>query len=885
MRNSEMVQVLMSDMLNVLEDQEGVPAITWSTASFRALALRARRSRMAKRAVQHQKKKTHLDGEQQQLRHILQPSHSGAVEVLPQLPTASLNPQALTDKRIHLDKALWSASRPPRYQRNQVKRISRKPMKGPRSFRKPWDPAKAAAIRTWVARLMPPEYIIQSPAVLAVPWPSSSDQNLMLPHGTSALPAMWPSVQKVPKGHIMSSAWTALSAIKSRQQQPLSAEPAAVASDEEVRVVPGGGEAAASLPPWHHQGFWGSPEQLDMQCHDIGMYNALSQDSAAYTAPLLMNPVNGLHQTFHGNQGHYGNTSFLQQHLVQGQRCSQSDASEFSHDANMTLNPQLPYKPLSHHEVTIIKEVLPILDQGAKKTDLGGTAETDFREGAFTPTDIFRVAQDVSGREELPQADETFLLFQKLRLCSSSALRSALERWLACLDADTKANVQEAWRSEVNALDPDAVSLPDLPVLIQQAAAIPQGTRPVNSPPKKKARVLREGQLSLIVFGFDERLQWARRVGCFIRSMRSVLGDRSLQCRWGGSVLDSVIGTFLTQNASDVLSSRAFISLAARFPSKRYVKGLALLSGQQHNLTLIGDKMTGLFEGSGSEEVAIINIDDEGDRGVQEVPVHSTDTNKYGLGVGEDIVDWVSVLRADPAELCESIRCRGMYHLLTGRIQKFLVLLKEQAVSAGQYSQVLPTQDVVGGSKPGEAAVAVAVVGGPKPGEKAAAAVAECEAIASAGIERASVDDLEGLAGCIIGVNADVAQATGVEPPAHLVTGTRQSCKENDGFSHAASIENAVSDVADDIQATNKDTEGCAAQGISQDCQTEGIQIAEEVGVVAEEVDVLAEEVNMDAADRKPHYRLSLEWLREAGEERASAYLMNVAGLGRKSTG
>jgi len=48
---------------------------------------------------------------------------------------------------------------------------------------------------------------------------------------------------------------------------------------------------------------------------------------------------------------------------------------------------------------------------------------------------------------------------------------------------------------------------------------------------KKKARVLRDGQLSLIIFGFDEKLVWARRVGTFIRSMRAVLGDRSLQTR------------------------------------------------------------------------------------------------------------------------------------------------------------------------------------------------------------------------------------------------------------------------------------------------------------------------------------------------------------------
>lgn len=39
--------------------------------------------------------------------------------------------------------------------------------------------------------------------------------------------------------------------------------------------------------------------------------------------------------------------------------------------------------------------------------------------------------------------------------------------------------------------------------------------------------------------------------------------------RWGGSVLDSVIGAFLTQNASDVLSSKAWMTLQSRFPAHR----------------------------------------------------------------------------------------------------------------------------------------------------------------------------------------------------------------------------------------------------------------------------------------------------------------------------
>ncbi|KAL6493763.1 hypothetical protein OROGR_032098 [Orobanche gracilis] len=49
--------------------------------------------------------------------------------------------------------------------------------------------------------------------------------------------------------------------------------------------------------------------------------------------------------------------------------------------------------------------------------------------------------------------------------------------------------------------------------------------------------------------------------------MHLVQGDRRFS-KWKGSVVDSVIGVFLTQNVSDHLSSSAFMSLAAKFPSK-----------------------------------------------------------------------------------------------------------------------------------------------------------------------------------------------------------------------------------------------------------------------------------------------------------------------------
>ncbi|KAK7284922.1 hypothetical protein RJT34_19676 [Clitoria ternatea] len=65
----------------------------------------------------------------------------------------------------------------------------------------------------------------------------------------------------------------------------------------------------------------------------------------------------------------------------------------------------------------------------------------------------------------------------------------------------------------------------------------------------------------------EERKVFRGRADSFIARMHLVQGDRRFS-QWKGSVVDSVIGVFLTQNVSDHLSSSAFMSLAARFPLK-----------------------------------------------------------------------------------------------------------------------------------------------------------------------------------------------------------------------------------------------------------------------------------------------------------------------------
>ncbi|XP_029117754.1 protein ROS1A isoform X3 [Elaeis guineensis] len=73
----------------------------------------------------------------------------------------------------------------------------------------------------------------------------------------------------------------------------------------------------------------------------------------------------------------------------------------------------------------------------------------------------------------------------------------------------------------------------------------------------------------------EERRVFRGRADSFIARMRLVQGDRRFSL-WKGSVVDSVIGVFLTQNVSDHLSSSAFMALAARFSLQSRCNGADL---------------------------------------------------------------------------------------------------------------------------------------------------------------------------------------------------------------------------------------------------------------------------------------------------------------------
>uniref|UniRef100_A0A1D2A9X5 J domain-containing protein n=2 Tax=Auxenochlorella protothecoides TaxID=3075 RepID=A0A1D2A9X5_AUXPR len=136
----------------------------------------------------------------------------------------------------------------------------------------------------------------------------------------------------------------------------------------------------------------------------------------------------------------------------------------------------------------------------------------------------------------------------------------------------------------------------------------------VRQPRKRRAHVLRDGALTMVAYGADEILLWHKRVATFQQAMRAVLGDRRRTFLWSGSVLDSVIGAFLTQNVADHLSSSAFMIMAARFPPA------ADLARHDHS----------------------------------------------------DSVDWEAVRCADKAQVADAIKGRGMQNFLAARIHDCL---------------------------------------------------------------------------------------------------------------------------------------------------------------------------------------------------------------------
>ena len=194
------------------------------------------------------------------------------------------------------------------------------------------------------------------------------------------------------------------------------------------------------------------------------------------------------------------------------------------------------------------------------------------------------------------------------------------------------------------------------------------------------------------MYGEDEKQTWASKIAAFLKRARSALGNRVLdRGAWGGSILDSLIGANLTQNVSDVLSSTAFMNLAARFPYNAS-------TAEQHDSRasihrIVGEMFDRIREGI--EPKAVVVPDELPGKPIDELSLRPKRTvvkkklnakkakkgplrksRKVAAGVIEQVlarpdpprtehttdqVDWYAVLDAPLVEIVKCIRCRGMH--------------------------------------------------------------------------------------------------------------------------------------------------------------------------------------------------------------------------------
>ncbi|KAK9074697.1 hypothetical protein SSX86_003015 [Deinandra increscens subsp. villosa] len=201
------------------------------------------------------------------------------------------------------------------------------------------------------------------------------------------------------------------------------------------------------------------------------------------------------------------------------------------------------------------------------------------------------------------------------------------------------------------------------------------------------------------------------RVDSFIAKMHLIQGNRRFS-PWKGSVTDSVVGVYLTQNVSDHLSSSAFMSVAARFPAdygSREVHDDFKVPNSQESVTsnthiyegstLVGDSKVvtpvgslhsevtmdqGVDSANNHKETAFENkINEKKKNKKDKKPEPRIDWDalrKSYCKTGEketnvnhrDAVDWDAVRRAPVEEIAKIIVDRGMHNVIAERIKKCL---------------------------------------------------------------------------------------------------------------------------------------------------------------------------------------------------------------------
>ncbi|KAL6537946.1 hypothetical protein OROHE_012233 [Orobanche hederae] len=208
----------------------------------------------------------------------------------------------------------------------------------------------------------------------------------------------------------------------------------------------------------------------------------------------------------------------------------------------------------------------------------------------------------------------------------------------------------------------------------------------------------------------EERALYEGRLDEFIAVMHLIQGDRRFS-QWKGSVVDSVVGVFLTQNVSDHLSSSAFMTLAAKYPPSVTVSEHNGSNGINDIIVQLNDgELVKTAESPSDEYEQLLTIEDDPtpclinqdgvgvdpkDGNIKSSPTqgrrkgkkenkqeivhwdelrvkYSKCTSRNRTNCTVDSVNWDAVRQTPVSELAKVIMERGMNNLLAARIKGFL---------------------------------------------------------------------------------------------------------------------------------------------------------------------------------------------------------------------
>ncbi|KAL3634612.1 hypothetical protein CASFOL_021666 [Castilleja foliolosa] len=188
------------------------------------------------------------------------------------------------------------------------------------------------------------------------------------------------------------------------------------------------------------------------------------------------------------------------------------------------------------------------------------------------------------------------------------------------------------------------------------------------------------------------------RVREFISILNHIQGNR-LFSPWKGSVVDSVVGVFLTQNVSDHHSSQAFMNLASKFPNDEVDPEQLLIENDPSQTRPVDPEQLSIMEkdplSTVEKDPMLCPVSQTSQVDPEDGNVHSSktkcknkdkeedtshwdklrvqySTNKKRTDRNRDFVNWEAVRQTSQEDLSIIIKERGMKDQLAQAIKDFL---------------------------------------------------------------------------------------------------------------------------------------------------------------------------------------------------------------------